>query len=381
MKLNDLTILEVCPYSAGICGVFSRVLTEATAFKEMGHKVIIFSSNATKGSKDIAPENDELNGIRIRRIKFRKLGGESFMNWDSKWIKEAADLNPDIIITHNYRHLHTTDCLEIKKELVKRSKFCPVVLVTHAPFVKDNATRGFLAKMAVKFYDKFIGPSTLYQFDAVINICNWEVPYLLKLGIDKNKIHYIPNVIPNIYFSSPAVPPINNTALFLGRVAPVKNIEFIYELAKIMPNFNFSVVGPIEESYIAALSKKYPVAPANITYYGAVYDALKKINVYDLHKYFILPSIREAMPQAPMEAMARGRIVISSNTDGAREIILQGQTGFICENNSPEEARDYIRLSEKIPLDQNKIKESIFKEYSTNKLKEKYAHLFEGLLK
>jgi len=112
-----MKILEVCPYSAGVCGVFNRVLTESIALKEMGHEVIVFSSNATKGSKEIAPSEEVIDGIKINRIKFRKLGGESFMRWDRKWIDHAVILKPDLILCHGYRHLHTTDSLKIAEIL------------------------------------------------------------------------------------------------------------------------------------------------------------------------------------------------------------------------------------------------------------------------
>ena len=110
-----MKILEVCPFSYGVCGVFTRVLTEAKAFKEMGYEVMIFSSNATKGSKEKAPAEDDIDGIKIKRFPTIKLGGESFMYWNYK--KEAIEYAPDFIIVHNYRHLHTTQALKIAEIL------------------------------------------------------------------------------------------------------------------------------------------------------------------------------------------------------------------------------------------------------------------------
>ena len=107
-----LKILEICPYSSGICGVFTRVFTEAKAFKENGHDVMVFSSNAIKGAKGKAAAEDEIDGIKIKRFPYIKLGGESFMKWDYQ--KEAIEYAPDIIIVHNYRHLHTTQALKIR---------------------------------------------------------------------------------------------------------------------------------------------------------------------------------------------------------------------------------------------------------------------------
>jgi len=368
-----MKILEVCPYSAGACGVFNRVLTESIALKEMGHDVRIFSSNAIKGSKEEAKKEEIVGGIPTTRFPYMKLGGESFMKWNYK--KEAMVYAPDIIIVHNYRHLHTTQALKIKEELPN----CKVILVTHAPFVVGNITRGFISKIIVNIYDKYIGPKTLNKFDAIVRICNWEEPFLLDLGVDTNKIYTIPNVLPNIYFETTPKDPINKSVLFLGRIAPVKNIEFIYELAKLMPDFNFSIVGPVEESYFLKLSLKYAIKPNNITFYPPIYNIDNKITAYDSHKYFILPSIREAMPQALMEAMSRGSICISTNTDGAHEIIVPKTTGYICGKNTPEEARDYILFNEKKPLNTSDIVSHVFNNNSIDVLKNTYNEIFKDI--
>ncbi|MEK6848555.1 MAG: hypothetical protein AABX65_02900 [Nanoarchaeota archaeon] len=64
-----MKILELTNYSAGICGVFQRVKQEAELLSKK-HEVMIFSSNATKGSKEIAKPEDLLNGIKIKRFPF-----------------------------------------------------------------------------------------------------------------------------------------------------------------------------------------------------------------------------------------------------------------------------------------------------------------------
>jgi glycosyltransferase involved in cell wall biosynthesis len=378
---KKLTILEVCPYSAGSCGVFNRVWNEAKAFKEMGHDVIIFSSNATKGSKEIAPSEENRDGILIKRYAYKKLGGESFMKWDKQWIDDAMRLQPNFILSHNYRHIHTTQTLKIRDALIMDKINCSTILITHAPFIKDDSTRSFFSKTAVKLYDKFIGPKTLNKFDAIVRISTWEEPYLLALGADKNKIWKIPNVVPNEFFTTPSSPTIEHSILFLGRVAPIKNIEFILDLAKLMPEFNFSAIGNVDEEYFKLLNITHYPFPKNITFYPPVYDLVAKIKVIDSHKYFILPSHREALPNSMIEALSRGKICISTNTDGGKELINSNITGYICKNNALEEAKNFIMLNERSSLDKNKIIESVRNDYSIDMLKQKYTIIFEELLK
>jgi glycosyltransferase involved in cell wall biosynthesis len=379
-----MRIIEVCPYSAGSCGVYNRVMNEAKAFKEMGYEVKIFSSDATKGSEDKAKEYDEVNGIKIRRFPCKKLGGESFMKFN--FLDEAMAYLPDIIIAHNYRHLHTTQALKVAYKLNALGHKCKVILVTHAPFIEGNSTRSFISSIVVNSYDRYIGPRNLKKFDAIVRITNWEEPYLLDLGVDKNKMYYIPNTVPDEFFIQPAEPEINNSALFLGRVAPIKNIEFILALAKITPEINYTVVGPIEDSYMKTLSDIYPESefPKNVAFYGPITDLQAKIKAIDYHKFFILPSIREAMPQSLLEALARGKIAICTATDGAREIITSEHNGFICEKNTIEEAATFIRRvmaleSSGFIFDKKVIIDSVKDNFSMNTLKDKYKKIFQDL--
>ena len=124
---NDMRILELCGFSAGICGVFTRAREEAVRLKMKGHHVEIFSSNLVKGSNEIAKEDDKIEGIKIKRFPVAmpgkgKLwfvpGGESYMFWNyNKLWKEVKRFKPDIIIAHGYRQWHTTKALKIAKKI------------------------------------------------------------------------------------------------------------------------------------------------------------------------------------------------------------------------------------------------------------------------
>ena len=152
--MSKLKILELTNYSSGICGVWQRVKQESLELARKGHTVKIFSSNATKGSEEIAKLSDKIGKIQIQRFHFKKLGGESFMHWDFE--KKAIEYSPDIIIAHSYRHSHTLKALKVKKILDRKGKKCKVFLVTHAPFIEKNITRSLTQNLVVKFYDFFL---------------------------------------------------------------------------------------------------------------------------------------------------------------------------------------------------------------------------------
>lgn len=84
---RKLKILELCGFSAGVCGVWTRAKEESMRLSKKGHNVQIFTSNIVKGSDKIADANDKVDNVLIKRFPAKRLGGESFMKWD--FVKEA----------------------------------------------------------------------------------------------------------------------------------------------------------------------------------------------------------------------------------------------------------------------------------------------------
>lgn len=338
-----MRILEICLFSAGIDGVFARVKQESELLATK-HEVMIFSSNLTKGSEEIAKREDKIGNVRIRRFPAKKLGGESFMRWDFE--PAALKFKPDVIIAHSYRHLHTTKALKVAKRVG-----CKLFLVTHAPFVSGNATRTSFSAFAVRFYDFFIGPRIINKFDKVIAITKWEMPYLLNLGLNKNKIEYIPNGIAEEFFKIKIEKKKSgkegNKILFFGRISPIKDIETLIMAMKILEKekIELEIVGPAEEEYLNMLKIMIDKLGLNdrILFHKPIFDLKEKIKKIDSARIFVLPSKREAMPQALIEAMAREKIVISSDSPGAKDLIENGKNGFLFKVGNAKELAEKIK--------------------------------------
>lgn len=345
-----MKILELVIYSAGVDGVWARVKKEAELLAANGHEVRVFSSDFIKGSKGRAPHEETMGKVKITRFNGKKLGGESFMSWGKADLSRAIeDYHPDVILAHSYRHPHTVIASRTAKRIGAKS-----FLITHAPFVPGDKTRSFLAKWYIRWYhDPFVGRSTLKRFDKVIAITQWEKPYLHKLGVPESKIIHIPNGIPDEFFTQK-----KNAAqhkiLFLGRIAPIKNIEVLIKAIPYIHDKKIKVelVGPAEEEYLKKLKtlvQKEGVG-SRVVFSGPVNDMKKKIQKIDSASIFVLPSLREAMPQALIEAMARGKTVIASRNDGTLEIIQDGQNGLLFDKDSPQDLAKKINF-----LQENKV--------------------------
>jgi len=369
-----MKILELCHYSAGVCGVWQRVKQESILLAQRGHEVLVISSNATKGSDEIASEKENNDGVKIIRKTFKKIGGESFMLWDFE--SDALEFHPDVIIAHSYRQPHTLKALKIAKKINSK-----VFLVTHAPFDRES-THSFLANAFISFYDLFIAPKKLKQFNKIIAITKWEYPYLHKLGLNDSNIEYIPNGIPEEFFLFENTQKEENKILFLGRIVPIKSLETVIESLHLLKDKKtiFEIVGPVEIDYLQNLKSvidKNKVID-RVIFSPAIFDIKEKIKKIDSAKIFILPSISEGMPQGLIEGMARRKIIISSDNIGSKDLIYDKKNGYLFP------VQDYKTLAELInslSLNQKDIKKEAIesvKKFSWEKVIEKIDSLIKN---
>lgn len=368
-------ILILSNYSAGICGVWQRAKVEAAEFKKRGYEVYIFSSNATKGNNNLAKSDDIYEGIKIKRFPFKALGGESYMSWDFE--KQAIKLKPDIIIAHNYRHLHTTKALKIRKILKEQGGDCKVFLVTHAPFVKN---RPFFPRMVVKIKDYF---NSLNKFDKVITISNWEIPLLLKLGCKKEKLIHIPNSIPNEFFMQKKSKE-EKKILYLGRIHPRKDIGTLmkgFKDSDLENTYQLEIVGLKEKEYYQQLLSLKNKLNLKMTFTEPIFDLKSKIKKIDSAEMMVLPSTFEPFGIVFLEAMARGKIVIATKTQGAEELIQEGINGLKFEVGNFFQLRNIlnkINSKQRIALKKSLKKNALefAKKFQVSKIIDKWEELF-----
>ena len=74
-----------------------------------------------------------------------------------------------------------------------------------------------------------------------------------------------------------------------------------------------------------------------LNYLGATNDVRPYLEGSDC---VVLPSYREGVPRTLLEAAAVGRPVITTNTPGCRDAVLDGVTGFMCQ---PRDAQDLAK--------------------------------------
>jgi glycosyltransferase involved in cell wall biosynthesis len=126
------------------------------------------------------------------------------------------------------------------------------------------------------------------------------------------------------------------TFLFIGRLLWEKGVGEFVEAARMVkaqvPKARFQILGPADEG-----KRGVPTAEIGrwrnegIEYLGTAPDVRPFIEAADC---VVLPSYREGMPRVLLEAAAMGRPLIGADVPGCRQIVREGETGFLADVRS-----------------------------------------------
>jgi glycosyltransferase involved in cell wall biosynthesis len=133
------------------------------------------------------------------------------------------------------------------------------------------------------------------------------------------------------------------TFLLIARLLRDKGIEEYVAAARAVkrthPEVVFRLVGWFDENPSAVTREQVRdwVGEGTIEYRGHVSDVRPEISEATV---YVLPSYREGMPRTVLEAMAMARPIITTDTPGCRDTVIQGANGFLVP------IRDSVALAE-----------------------------------
>ena len=123
-------------------------------------------------------------------------------------------------------------------------------------------------------------------------------------------------------------------ALYVGRIAVEKNLEFLTEIFNDLKGCNLVLVG--DGPHREELEQKS----------DALFLGFKKgeelAEIYASCDFFVFPSTTDSFGIVVLEAMASGLPVLVSDKGGPKEIILDNLNGFILKNNDSKEWKSKI---------------------------------------
>ena len=136
--------------------------------------------------------------------------------------------------------------------------------------------------------------------------------------------------------------------LFVGRIEPLKGIDRLVRATACLSNGQrpkLVIIGGDEHSQcevvrLKGLSHELQLADS-VTFLGTIrHEELPRF--YCAADVCVVPSYYESFSLVALESLACGTPVVATNVGNLKNIILQGETGYVVENNEPCHLADKI---------------------------------------
>lgn len=124
------------------------------------------------------------------------------------------------------------------------------------------------------------------------------------------------------------------TAFFmLSRLLKSKGVCEYLEAARVVkekhPDVQFYILGKYETTMQDAVDKEYIEQFIRDGIVERFEETTDVRPYYSMCSVYVLPSYREGTPRTVLEAMAMGRPIITTDTQGCRETVVDGKNGFL----------------------------------------------------
>lgn len=136
--------------------------------------------------------------------------------------------------------------------------------------------------------------------------------------------------------------PLSDRPSFIGYIGRLSGEKGVQNFAQALPailsdwqNLRVLIVGDglLKEAIEASLQEEALTSRVDLSGWISHDDLPKYLNQLRL---LVLPSYTEGLPNIMLEAMACGTPVLATPVGAIPDVIKDGETGFIMENNSPE---------------------------------------------
>ncbi len=171
----------------------------------------------------------------------------------------------------------------------------------------------------------------------------------------------------------------------VGHLTVAKGVFYLLKAFKLVledfPNACLLVVGDgSQEKKLKKLTLALNIT-SSVKFLGFREDAIDIMNIMDV---FVLPSLWEGLPLTILEAQALGKPVVATRVSGSKEIIKDGETGFLVSPRDWRSLAHSIKLLLKTSKTReefgNRGKEFVNRNFSLEKMVKDTERLYEELI-
>lgn len=334
----------IYPYIKG--GGEKRFYEIGKRLTKKGHQVHLYGMKFWEGENVIKQNEMYLHGIYKAKKLYTKEGRRSILQaiyfgfHSMKLIKEDFD----VIDCCGFPYFSLFSCKLVS--LIKRKK---LFSTWHEVWGKNYwyeyiGWKGYLGyiieKLAVLMPDKIISVSkhTTHKCKSKLN--------------SKKPIYTVPNGIEFDLITKIKPAKEKSDVIFVGRLISSKNVDILIKSIKLIKEKNPEIKSLIigdgpEKKTLEALTQKLNLEK-NIKFLGFLENDGDVYALMKSSKVFVLPSTREGFGIVVIEVNACGIPVITVNhkDNAARDLIEEGENGFVCQLNEEEITKRIMRILE-----------------------------------
>jgi glycosyltransferase involved in cell wall biosynthesis len=353
-----LLTTEFPPIHGG--GISTYCWHTAKMLSEAGHSVTVFVNDYSVSRIE---RDSPINNVDVVRFCPNQVAKAEVLGVATRLSIEFANIVelemeqhgvPDLLETQDYMGIGYYT-LQKKQLLYPNFKALKVVMTMHAP--------GFLyfeynQVLHYKFPDYWIGEmekASIRMADLVVSPSQYLID---ELTPRMNLLAKNPLRIFNPYlneWTAGDIPTYEEYDLvFFGKLTPQKGgLEMLSYLKKMWDNGfdkRITIIGggqhffyPMQSDMIDYVKEKYKsyINKGLICFEGNMPPELLKERLKKAH-VIIVPSIVDNLPYAVLEAMAMGKLVMTSSNGGHTEILKNGISGFIFEHTEKNSFEDVL---------------------------------------
>lgn len=313
----------VAPVTEAGMGVWLR---NVIPFLENKHNVTLLTSRE--------------NNLEIKCKNIIRLDSWKFPNTLYRYMPKLKKLtkneffnNFDIVHLHGFS-TYATDFILFNKSKIKP----PIIISTHGNLQHQTKT-----KFIRKLHD-ILALQLKNRIDGIIAVSEEEKKQLVKIGFSESIIDVVYNGV-EIAENLSKKHLQNSIVLYVGRLAPSKNLELLIEAFSLCRNKNVELI--IAGKDFGSLNSLEKLAKENnienkIKFLGYISDS-KKFDIFSQARVFVHPSLSDVFSLTLLEAAGSGVPCIAFDVGGNSEI-FDSNSGLLVRNKNKQSLADAIEL-------------------------------------
>ncbi|NTU55967.1 MAG: glycosyltransferase family 4 protein [Anaerolineales bacterium] len=319
-------------YKPYISGVTNYIALNKQALEAAGHEVYVFTFG------DLDYQDDEPRVIRSPGVPLADTGFYLSLRYKTRHKRLLQTM--DVVHVH---HPFLSGRLAIS---YCRSENIPIVYTNHTRF--DLYAQARMPFMPVEVSNGLLQaymPDFCSEMDLVISPSRGMEKVLRQYGI-QGHIEVVPNGVDLTRFHNAA--PLSRSdfgfkdddilLVYAGRIAPEKNLDFLFQafagVSQLIPNVYLLIVGSGQKDHLEVITPipgELGIAD-RVRFVGMIpYDKLP--SYLAMCDAFVTASVTEVHPLSVIEAMGTGLPILGIDSPGVGDSVTDGETGLIAKDD------------------------------------------------